>query len=73
MNFASLVEEILQETTVIGGADSCMGSNVGNTASAFSGDHWNTGDQRIAKSIYGGVITRRGIKSYKQKSKKKNK
>lgn len=70
MKFEQLVEEILQETTVIGGPSSAMGPNVGATASAVSGDKWNTGDNRIAKSLYGGVITRRGMNKKKGKKKK---
>lgn len=70
MKFEKLVEEVLQENSVMGGASSVMGSNVGATATAFSGDNWNTGDNRIAKSLYGGMITRRGMS---KKTKKKNK
>ena len=70
MKFQQLVEEILQETTVMGGPSSAMGSNVGSTASAVSGDKWNTGDSRIAKSLYGGVLTRRGMNKKKGKKKK---
>lgn len=70
MKFQQLVEEILQETTVIGGDASCMGPNVGATASSFSGDKWNTGDNRIAKSLYGGVLSRRGMSKKKSKKKK---
>lgn len=73
MSFVRLVEEILQETSVMGGTSSVMGPNVGNTASVVSGDNWNKGDQRIAKSIYGGVITRRGMKSYGKKKPNKKK
>lgn len=73
MNFAHLVEAVLQETTVIGGADSSMGPNVLNTASAVSGDNWNRNDSRIAKSLFGGVISRMGMKSSTKKSKKNNK
>lgn len=72
MDFSKLVEKILQETSVIGGPSSVMGPNVGNTASAVSGDKWNTGDQRLAKSIYGGeIFTRNGMKSYRKKNRKK--
>ena len=70
MKFQQLVEEILQETTVMGGPSSAMGSNVGATASVVSGDKWNTRDNRIAKSLYGGVITRRGMNKKKGKKKK---
>jgi hypothetical protein len=70
MEFHKLVEEILQETNVIGGASSVMGPNVGATASAISGDNWNKGDNRIAKSLYGGIVTRRGMSKKRGKKKK---
>jgi hypothetical protein len=72
MKFEKLVQDVLQENNVMGGPSSVMGPNVGKTASVVSGDNWNTGDQRIAKSLYGGVITRNGMKSYGKKKKKKN-
>lgn len=70
MIFEKLVEEVLQETSVMGGTSSVMGSNVGATASVVSGDKWNTGDSRVAKSLYGGVLTRRGMNKKKGKKKK---
>ena len=70
MDFKKLVEQVLQETTVMGGADSAMGPNVGATASAVSGNKWNPDDNRIAKSLYGGVISRQGINKKKRKKKK---
>jgi len=70
MIFDKLVEEVLQETSAIGGTSSVMGSNVGATASIVSGDKWNTGDSRIAKSLYGGILTRRGTNKKKSKKKK---
>ena len=73
MNFTKLVEQILQENNVMGGPSSVMGSNVGNTATAVNGDTWNPEDQRIAKSLYGGVITRRGMTGYFKKNKKNKK
>ena len=73
MIFSNLVEEILRENNVAGGPSSVMGPNVTNTASAMSGDKWNTGDQRIAKSLYGGVLTRKGMKSYSKKKSNKKK
>ena len=73
MKFEKLVDEVLQETSVIGGSASVMGANVGNTATAFSGDNYAKGDARVAKSLYGGAITRGGMKSYTKKKKKNNK
>lgn len=72
MKFEKLVEDVLIESNVIGGASSVMGPNVGNTATATSGDNYAKGDARIPKSLYGGVITRNGMKSYGKKKKKKN-
>lgn len=68
MKFQQLVEDILQETTVMGGPSSAMGPNVGATASEISGNNWNRNDNRVAKSLYGGIITRKGMR---KKSKKK--
>jgi hypothetical protein len=70
MKFQQTVEEILAETTVAGGAGSALGSGVQSTSTTFSGDNYAPGDARTPKSLYGGVLTRRGLKS-KKKSKKK--
>jgi hypothetical protein len=72
MKFEKLVEDVLQENNVMGGPSSVMGPNVGATASVVSGDKYATGDARTPKSLYGGVITRNGMKSYGKKKKKKN-
>lgn len=69
MDFTSLVNQILQETNVMGGPMSVMGPAVGNTATPFSGDNYAPGDARTPKSLYGGVITRKGL--IKKKKKKK--
>ena len=69
MDFTSLVNQILQETNVIGGSMSVMGPAVVNTATQFSGDNYAPGDARILKSLYGGVLTRKGL--IKKKKKKK--
>jgi hypothetical protein len=71
MNFLDLVTKVLQEDLVAGGVNSVFGTNVGNTASAFSGDNYAKGDARIPKSLYSGVITRYGMKKYKKNHKKK--
>lgn len=73
MNFVNLVTSVLNEDLMAGGPSSVYGPAVGSTASAFSGDTYNTGDMRIAKSIYGGVITRKGMKSRKNKNRKRKK
>lgn len=69
MNFQEIVLQILQETSMMGGSTSVMGPAVGNTATPFSGDNYAPGDARTPKSLYGGVITRKGL--IKKKKKKK--
>lgn len=69
MNFTETVLQILQETSMMGGSMSVMGPAVGNTATTFSGDNYAPGDARTPKSLYGGVITRKGL--IKKKKKKK--
>lgn len=54
---------------MMGGSMSVMGPAVGNTATPFSGDNYAPGDARTPKSLYGGVITRKGL--IKKKKKKK--
>lgn len=72
MNFASIVESVISETTVAGGAESAFGSNVTQTATVFSGDHYAPGDARVPKSLYGGqFLTRYGMTKKKKKKKKK--
>ena len=68
MKFKKLVEDILQETTLAGGPTSALGPYVGLTASPTSGDKLAPGDARVVMGLYGGVVTRRGMK---KKSKKK--
>lgn len=70
MKFQQIVEEILTETAVAGGAGSAMGPGVQSTATQFSGDNYAPGDARTPKSLFGGVMTRKGLKS-KKKNKKK--
>jgi hypothetical protein len=70
MKFQQMVEEIITETTVAGGAGSALGPGVQSTATPFSGDNYAPGDARTPKSLYGGVMTRKGLKS-KKKNKKK--
>lgn len=73
MNFTKLVEQILQENNVMGGPSSVMGSGVENTASVVSGDKYAPKDARMPKSLYGGIITRRGMTGYFKKNKKNKK
>jgi len=62
MNFLSLVENVLSENNVAGGATSAFGTGVSSTATAQSGDNYATDDARVVTSLYGGTITRRGLK-----------
>ncbi len=63
MNFTELVEQILQETTV----SSCLGSNVGATASARSGDKYAPDDARRPSMLFKGTMSRFGTVSTKNK------
>lgn len=74
MEFQKLVEEILQEDVVAGGVNSAFGANVGATATSRSGDTYAPNDSRSVTSLYGGMVTRRGMKSAKRskKTKKRN-
>ncbi len=69
MDFNYLVKQILEEDNVAGGGSSVFGPNVGNTATVFSGDNYAAGDARKPHSLYGGVITRSGMRKKRKKSK----
>jgi hypothetical protein len=71
MEFKKLVEQILQEDVVAGGEGSSFGPNVGSTAGAFSGDTYAPGDTRNPHGIYGGVMTRSGMRKKKRSKKRK--
>lgn len=71
MNFLRLARKILREDCVSGGEGSAFGPNVTNTSSAFSGDTYASGDARIPKSIYSGILTRYGMLKKKKKKKRK--
>lgn len=73
MEFQKIVEEVLNEDVVAGGAGSAFGPNVGATATEVSGDNYAPGDARTPKSLFGGVITRSGMNKRKKKSKNKKK
>ena len=68
MEFQKLVEDVMS-----GGEGSAFGSNVGSTATAFSGDNYAPGDARNVSSVYGGMITRSGMRKKKPKKRRKNK
>ncbi len=69
MNFTEMVTQILNETCMMGGPMSVMGPGVTNTATEVSGDNYALKDARVPKSLYGGVITRQGLKKKKRKKK----
>ena len=73
MEFEKMVEEVLKEDNVAGGASSALGPNVASTATQFSGDNYAPGDARKPTSLYGGVITRRGMSKTDKKTKRKKK
>jgi hypothetical protein len=70
MKFQKIVEELLYEMSVAGGAESVFGAGVTSTETAFSKDSYAPGDARNPKSLYGGIMTRKGMKKKKSKSKK---
>ncbi len=71
INLEQMVLDVLNEENVAGGAASAFGSGVQSTATQFSGDNYAPGDARIPKSIFGGIITRRGLIKGKKKRNKK--
>lgn len=72
INLENLIEQILEEENMAGGAGSAFGPGVQATATQFSGDTYAPGDARVPKSLYGGIVTRGGlIKSRKKRKKKK--
>ena len=73
MEFQKIVEEVLKEDMTAGGVNSVLGPNVGATATQFSGDNYAPGDARKPTSLYGGVITRKGMSKISKKSKRKKK
>jgi hypothetical protein len=71
INLKQIVLDVLNEENLAGGAASAFGSGVQSTATQFSGDNYAPGDARIPKSIFGGIITRRGLIKGRKKRKKK--
>ena len=71
INIEQLILDVLKEQNMAGGAGSAFGSGVESTATQFSGDNYAPGDARTPKSIYGGIITRRGLIKGKKKRNKK--
>ena len=78
MEFRTIVEQVLSEDSVAGGAGSVFGAGVANTATPISGDNYAKGD---ARNVFGGafpsMLTRNGMSgkkySYKKHAKKKSK
>jgi len=71
MDFQELVEQVLNEDSVAGGADSVFGPNVGSTATASSGDNYAPGDARNVFGLYAGVLTRTGMRRKKKRKNRK--
>jgi hypothetical protein len=71
INLEQVVLDVLNEENLVGGAASAFGSGVQSTATQFSGDNYAPGDARIPKSIFGGIVTRRGLIKGRKKRKKK--
>lgn len=73
MEFQKLVEQVLFEDMVAGGPQSVLGPNVGATATTFSGDNYAPKDARVPMSLYGGVVTRKGLTKRKSRKNKRSK
>ncbi len=71
INIEQLILDVLKEQNMAGGAGSAFGPGVQSTATQFSGDNYAPGDARIPKSIFGGIVTRRGLIKGKKKRNKK--
>lgn len=71
INLETLIKQVLEEENMAGGADSAFGPGVQATATQFSGDTYASGDARVPKSLFGGIVTRRGLIKGRKKRKKK--
>ena len=71
INLENLIKQVLEEENMAGGTGSAFGTGVQATAIQFSGDTYAPGDARVPKSLYGGIVTRRGLIKGKKKRKKK--
>ena len=71
INLEQIILDVLNEENAAGGAASAFGPGVQSTATQFSGDTYAPGDARIPKSVYGGIVTRRGLIKGRKKRKKK--
>lgn len=70
MDFKQTIINIIEEEMTSGGDSSVFGSGVESTSNQQSGDGYATGDDRVPFSVFGGVLTRKGIKSSKRKKSK---
>jgi hypothetical protein len=73
MEFQKIVEQVIAEEMTSGGEGSSFGPNVGSTAGAFSGDNYAPGDARNLHGLYGGVLTRSGMRKKKRSKKRRKK
>jgi hypothetical protein len=73
INLENIINEVLKEQNVAGGAGSVLGPGVQATATQFSGDNYAPGDARVPKSLYGGIVTRGGLIKRRKKRTKKRK
>ena len=71
INLETLIKQVLEEENMAGGADSAFGPGVQATATQFSGDTYASGDARVPRSLFGGIVTRRGLIKGRKKRKKK--
>ncbi len=71
MDITKVINQVLKEDSVAGGESSVFGSSVSNTATAFSGDTYATGDARNPAGLFSGVITRHGLKRKNRKKRRK--
>jgi|LakMenEpi03Aug12_release.lakeMendotaPanAssembly.Ray.scaffolds.fasta_scaffold3359508_2 hypothetical protein len=69
INLEKIIRDVLNEDNVSGAA---LGAPAAGT-SQFSGDFYAPGDTRIPYSVYGGVMTRRGLIKKRKKRKRKRK
>jgi hypothetical protein len=72
MNFNNLVISILNEEMTAGGEGSVFGSGVVSTSTETSGDNYASGDARNPYGIFGGILSRGGMRG-KKRSKKRSK
>lgn len=72
-NELNLLNQKISESNLSSGTSSVFGSGVTSTSSEFSKDSYATGDARKPHSLYGGIMTRSGMKKKSKKSNTKTK